>query len=231
MLIASGRTCTTRQSAPCWLLRGCERDGTRDASRAFPQGQASRSIAGHARASQQKRRAHVAQTANERMAPTTTYPPPLAEPEHRRQRLKVGAVCGKAARTVLCGGREVTRVPTASGRSLALHFAAPQRNRSSRLRSTYPPGGPLESSRRCSSPTSMLSPLPVRASRRAWHCSEGSKDVSRFVIRQFRNGVETHMFVSLGRLAQPRSSTAIAALTHHYAADRPGNAPGSWAKH
>src|ERR1700730_2319186 len=25
-----------------------------------------------------------------------------------------GAVCGKAARTVLCGGREVTRVPTAS---------------------------------------------------------------------------------------------------------------------
>jgi hypothetical protein len=28
---------------------------------------------------------------------------------------EVGAVCGKAARTVLCGGREVTRVPTASG--------------------------------------------------------------------------------------------------------------------
>src|SRR5258708_38093648 len=26
---------------------------------------------------------------------------------------EVGAVCGKAARTVLCGGREVTRVPTA----------------------------------------------------------------------------------------------------------------------
>ena len=26
-----------------------------------------------------------------------------------------GAVCGKAARTALCGGREVTRVPTASG--------------------------------------------------------------------------------------------------------------------
>jgi hypothetical protein len=26
----------------------------------------------------------------------------------------VGAVCGKAARTALCGGREVTRVPTAS---------------------------------------------------------------------------------------------------------------------
>ena len=28
---------------------------------------------------------------------------------------KVGAVCGKAARTDLCGGREVTRVPTANG--------------------------------------------------------------------------------------------------------------------
>ena len=27
---------------------------------------------------------------------------------------EVGAVCGKAARTDLCGGREVTRVPTAS---------------------------------------------------------------------------------------------------------------------
>src|SRR3984893_3334996 len=48
------------------------------------------------------------------MAPTTKYPPPLAEPEHRRQRLKVGAVCGKAARPDLCGGREVTRVSTAT---------------------------------------------------------------------------------------------------------------------
>ena len=30
-----------------------------------------------------------------------------------RQSPEVGAVCGKAARTNLCGGREVTRVPTA----------------------------------------------------------------------------------------------------------------------
>jgi hypothetical protein len=30
---------------------------------------------------------------------------------------EVGAVCGKAARTVLCGGREVTRVPTATKES------------------------------------------------------------------------------------------------------------------
>ena len=34
----------------------------------------------------------------------------------RRYTPEVGAVCGKAARTVLCGGRGVTRVPTATGR-------------------------------------------------------------------------------------------------------------------
>src|SRR5262249_50570351 len=49
----------TRQSAPCWLLRGCERDELATLHGLSPQGQASRSIAGHARASQQKRRAHV----------------------------------------------------------------------------------------------------------------------------------------------------------------------------
>ena len=32
---------------------------------------------------------------------------------------EMGAVCGKAARTDLCGGREVTRVPTATGASWA----------------------------------------------------------------------------------------------------------------
>ena len=32
---------------------------------------------------------------------------------------KVGTVCGKAARTGLCGGREVTRVPTAPSSPLA----------------------------------------------------------------------------------------------------------------
>src|SRR6476620_3531229 len=35
-----------------------------------------------------------------------------------RQYPEVGAVCGKAARTDLCGGREVTRVPTAKLRLL-----------------------------------------------------------------------------------------------------------------
>ena len=34
---------------------------------------------------------------------------------------EVGAVCGKAARTDLCGGREVTRVPTAKMLFAAVH--------------------------------------------------------------------------------------------------------------
>ena len=38
---------------------------------------------------------------------------PLAGPAIPRQIPKVGAVCGNAARTVLCGGRAVMRVPTA----------------------------------------------------------------------------------------------------------------------
>jgi Group II intron, maturase-specific domain len=36
----------------------------------------------------------------------------------------VGAVCGKAARTVLCGGREVTRVPTAKLADVGFSFRA-----------------------------------------------------------------------------------------------------------
>jgi len=38
---------------------------------------------------------------------------------------EVGAVCGKAARTDLCGGREVTRVPTAK-RYCLLHRMSPE---------------------------------------------------------------------------------------------------------
>jgi uncharacterized protein len=38
----------------------------------------------------------------------------LAERSLCRHTPEVGAVCGKAARTVLCGGRAVTRVPTAT---------------------------------------------------------------------------------------------------------------------
>jgi hypothetical protein len=47
------------------------------------------------------------------LAPQAANPPPLAKPTLRRQTPKVGAVCGKPARTVLCGGRSVMRVPTA----------------------------------------------------------------------------------------------------------------------
>ena len=41
----------------------------------------------------------------------------LAKQTLRRQTLKVGARCGNTARRDLCGGRVVTRVPTAIGRS------------------------------------------------------------------------------------------------------------------
>src|SRR5215216_4084254 len=50
------------------------------------------------------------------MASTAANPPPLAQPAICRHAPEVGAVCGKSARTDLCGGREVTRVPTATRR-------------------------------------------------------------------------------------------------------------------
>src|SRR4051794_32407435 len=50
------------------------------------------------------------------MAPATAYPPSLALSAIRRPIPEVGAVCGKAALTDLCGGCEVTRIPTATKR-------------------------------------------------------------------------------------------------------------------
>jgi hypothetical protein len=52
-----------------------------------------------------------------RLAPETDHPPSLAERSLRRHTPEVGAVCGKAARTVLCGGRAVKRasLPLPSG--------------------------------------------------------------------------------------------------------------------
>jgi hypothetical protein len=47
--------------------------------------------------------------AGERLASETDHPPPLAERSLRRHTPEVGAVCGKAARTVLCGGRAMKR--------------------------------------------------------------------------------------------------------------------------
>ena len=52
-------------------------------------------------------------TARRRLPPATPHPSSLAEPALRRHPPKVGAVCGKAARTALCGGRPVMGVPTA----------------------------------------------------------------------------------------------------------------------
>src|SRR5258708_38333138 len=49
----------------------------------------------------------------QRLAPKTAHPSPLARCALCSQTPKVGAVCPNWARTVLCGGREVTRVPTA----------------------------------------------------------------------------------------------------------------------
>src|SRR3981189_122611 len=48
------------------------------------------------------------------MASAITYHPPLAPTEIQRQIPSVGAVCGEDDRTALCGGREVTCVPTAT---------------------------------------------------------------------------------------------------------------------
>src|SRR3977135_3682250 len=52
------------------------------------------------------------------MASAITYHPPLAPTEIQRQIPSVGAVCGKVARTALCGGREVTCVPTATAHAV-----------------------------------------------------------------------------------------------------------------
>src|SRR6266568_3324436 len=62
----------------------------------------------------------------QRLDTQTVYPPSMASNTLRRYAPKVGAVCGKAACTVLCGGRSAMSVPTAiaepviSARALAL---------------------------------------------------------------------------------------------------------------
>jgi retron-type reverse transcriptase len=48
------------------------------------------------------------------LASQTAHPPSLAQPALRRHAPEVGAVCGKAARMDLCGGRGVISVPTAT---------------------------------------------------------------------------------------------------------------------
>src|ERR1700733_6804215 len=72
-------------------------------------------MAAHAPAPQRTGRLDMAadREARCRMAPQTQNPSSLATRTLRRQPPKVGAVCGKAACTDLCGGTGVTRFPTA----------------------------------------------------------------------------------------------------------------------
>src|SRR5262249_26081888 len=75
-----------------------------------------RPLAAHAAATQPKGSADMGadDAAGKRLASDTDHPPSLAKHTLRRHTPEVGAVCGKAARTVLCGGRSVMGVPTAS---------------------------------------------------------------------------------------------------------------------
>src|ERR1700746_2275384 len=56
-----------------------------------------------------------------RLSPETDHSPSLAERSLCRYTPEVGAVCGKVARPDLCGGREVTRVPTATSATARIH--------------------------------------------------------------------------------------------------------------
>src|SRR4051794_40654222 len=66
-----------------------------------------RRMAAHAAASQPEGSAHVGadDATGGRVASQTDHPPSLAKRTLRRHTPEVGAVCGQAARTVLCGGR------------------------------------------------------------------------------------------------------------------------------
>src|SRR3984957_11832249 len=73
------------------------------------------SLATHAAAAEPERLDNLGadQAVGRRLAPETSNPSSVAREALRRQTPKVGAVCPNWARTDLCGGREVTRVPTA----------------------------------------------------------------------------------------------------------------------
>jgi hypothetical protein len=70
-------------------------------------------LAAHASAAQPKgwHRMGTDREAGARLPPQTPHPSPLAQRALRRQTPEVGAVCGKVARTDLCGGRPVMDVP------------------------------------------------------------------------------------------------------------------------
>src|SRR5580693_3300913 len=73
------------------------------------------SLAAHATAAEPERLDDLGadQAVGKRLASETAYPSSVARESLRRQTPEAGAVCPNWARTDLCGGREVTRVPTA----------------------------------------------------------------------------------------------------------------------
>src|SRR4051794_463176 len=74
-----------------------------------------RPLATHAAATQPEGQLDVGEDRQDRqrLAPQTAHPSPLAAATLCRQTPEVGAVCGNAARTDLCGGCAVMRIPTA----------------------------------------------------------------------------------------------------------------------
>src|SRR6478736_4485609 len=84
-------------------------------------------MAAHATASQPTGSDHLGtdDAAGERLASETHHPPPLAERSLRRHTPEVGAVCGKAARTVLCGGRAMKRASLPLQRLLCCNCSRP----------------------------------------------------------------------------------------------------------
>ena len=77
-----------------------------------------------------------------RLASETDHPSSLAERSLCRHTPEVGAVCGKAARTVLCGGRAMKRasLPLLSGASSSRCSAARRRRGRSRRARSRPSG-------------------------------------------------------------------------------------------
>src|SRR5499433_1741810 len=93
-----------------WLLQLSRRADQRPCTGRVP-APCRRPLAAHAAASQPQGLHHVGtdDAAGGGLAPETDHPSSLAELSLRRHTPKVGAVCGKAARTVLCGGRAMKR--------------------------------------------------------------------------------------------------------------------------
>jgi group II intron reverse transcriptase/maturase len=87
-----------------------------------------RSVAARVAPPQPEDQAHVGADGEvgRRLAPQAQDPSPLAAAALRRQAPEVGAVCGKPARTVLCGGRPVMGVPTAIQEILCWRRAYPR---------------------------------------------------------------------------------------------------------